>query len=62
MAKVMRDMTVFVIFFIFWLLFASFIFDILGSKIDDGDYQGLAPQTFHFLQAFRNALGDISTP
>jgi len=62
MTKVIRDMLVFCIFFFYWLFFASFMYDMLGSKIDGADYQGLPPQSFHFIQAFRNSLGDIAVP
>jgi len=54
--------TVFTVFFFYWVILNSYMFDILGVDYEDGDYDHLNRSFYYFIQTFRNALGDIAVP
>jgi hypothetical protein len=62
LGQVMKDVSVFTMFFFYWVGLNSFMFDIMGVDYSNDDYDHVGRSFYYFLQTFRNALGDIEVP
>ena len=58
----MRDIKLFTIFFICWIIFFSMFYHISGVTFEDGDYPHIGPVVVTFLQSYRNSIGDLAPP
>ena len=62
LANCFRDISVFLVFFITWILVYTMLLDMMEANFDDGDYPDLNIITITLLQMYRNSIGDISAP
>jgi len=60
--KVFVELTIFMIFFIFWQFVFAYLGRISGQDVDDGDYSNLSVNSIFILNTFRNSVGDLSPP
>ena len=61
-----KDITLFMLYFLYWVIFFASIYIILGADFNVGekaaDYMTLKPLETNFIGVFRNSLGDIAIP
>ena len=57
-----RDISVFLVFLITWILLYTMILDMMGANFDGKDYPDLNTIAITLLQMYRNSIGDISAP
>lgn len=61
-----KDIILFMLYFLYWVIFFASIYIILGADFNVGekadDYKSLSPLEINFIGVFRNSLGDIAIP
>ena len=57
-----KDISVFLVFLITWILVYAMMLDMMDANFDDGDYPDLNTIAITLLQMYRNSIGDISAP
>ena len=57
-----RDISVFLVFLITWILVYTMMLDMMEANFDGGDYPDLNTITITLLQMYRNSIGDIEAP